>query len=227
MIKKIGLVTICVVCAAATAAGCGIAKRPDPADYDSVYNDDYDYDYDYDGYEDYDDYDYDYEESQTEWDGYYHDGKDKSRKSILTDPSDYEPGGTTSHTPDPRFQSAELMYNYEGRTFSSYEVNLEFKLTDVSANGDEIQVVFDKCQYPLSGIDLGTTYTGYLADIDGDNYVSMDGLYVYEIPFMDLWEDGSRHEDTFTLSFSFGSTDSKGEFALSKIGLLNDCMYMQ
>ena len=164
--------------------------------------------------------------------GYFYGESGKDRKSILPDPDDYEPGSSSPYydeTPtvrDSRFESAVLMYDYEGRVYSSDYADLAFTLTGVyGAGAEEIDVVFHKCQYTLSGIDLGAVYTGTLTKIDGSNYVNMDGYYIYEFPFMDLWEDGSRHPDTFYLKFSFGSNDT--EFCVSKIGLLNDTMYMR
>ena len=161
----------------------------------------------------------------------YYYGNKNDRKSIIQDARDYEPGeGSENYSkpaPDPRYASAALMLDYRGRTYSSDEVDLEFVLTDVFDEGNKIQVVFTKSPYPLSGIDLGATYTGWLQEIDAQNYVMMDGYYVYAVPFMDLWEDGSRHEDTFFLKFSFGSRDEKGEFCTSKIGLLGDTLYVQ
>ena len=164
--------------------------------------------------------------------GYFYGESGKDRKSILPDPDDYEPGSSSPYyeeTPtvrDSRFETAVLMYDYEGRVYSSDYADLAFTLTGVyGAGAEEIQVVFHKCQYTLSGIDLGAVYTGTLTKIDGSNYVSMDGYYIYEFPFMDLWEDGSRHPDTFYLKFSFGSIDT--EFCVSEIGLLNDTMYMR
>ena len=70
-------------------------------------------------------------------------------------------------THDPGFENAELMCNYNGRTYSASYADLEFTLIDVSDDGNQIQVVFHKCQYEYTGIDLGTVYTGYLYDISG------------------------------------------------------------
>lgn len=166
----------------------------------------------------------------------YTNPNDNERVSILNNPDDYESGESSpnsdasssgSSTADSPYKSAASMAKLEGRTFSADDVDLEFTLKDVSDGGNQIKVVFSECQYPLSGIDLGETYTGTLEKIDVANYVNMDGLYVYAIPYMDLWEDGSRHADTFYLEFTFGSKDSRGEFCLSKIGLLGDTLYQK
>ena len=163
--------------------------------------------------------------------GYFYGESGKDRKSILADPDHYEPGISSPYydeyhaAADSRYESAVLMYDYEGRVYSSDYADLAFTLTGVyGAGAEEVTVVFHKCQYTLSGIDLGEVYTGTLSKIDGANYVNMDGYYIYEFPFMDLWEDGSRHPDTFYLKFSFGSSDT--EFCVSEIGLLNDTMFM-
>lgn len=203
MKRKTVLSIICAASVASILAGCGSRDndndRPVYDDYESTGND-------------------------SKW----FSGNDKEKKSILTDPDDYEYGDSSAkkeeYAEDTRFDNASLMFEYEGRTYSSEEVDLEFVLTEVSDGGDQIKVVFDKCQYPLSGIDLGEVYTGNLMKISG-GYAAMEGCYEYAIPFMDLWEDGSRHEDTFYLKFSFGSRDGR-EFALSEIGLLNDTLYM-
>lgn len=206
--KKIMILAMtCMVIVGTMMAGCGIAGRNDSTD--TVYTDSGSYD-----------------------DEVWYDTSSNRNKavSILTDPSEYEHGYSSPYyqesTHDPRFENAELMCNYIGRTYSASYADLEFTLIDVSDDGNQIQVVFHKCQYEYTGIDLGTVYTGYLYDISG-GYTNMDGLYSYEFPYMDEWTDGSRHEDTYYLEFSFGSNHPEGEFCLSEIGLLKDTMDMQ
>lgn len=160
---------------------------------------------------------------------YYENGDEKKRVSIFTDPSEYQHGYSSpyyeEYTIDHRYYDATVMYDYEGSLYSADQVDLEFFLAGVYDDGNMIEVQFSKCQYDLSGIDLGEYYTGYLIDIVGQEFTTMDGYYVYEIPYMDLWEDGSRHESAFYLEFSFGSNDPRGEFCMSKIGLLSDLLY--
>ena len=212
--KKILLAAICVVLAAATVTGCGIAKRP--SENDAVYSDN--------NYSDYNSDDTD--------DGYtyYGSGREKKSYSILTDPSEYEHGySSPQYQPrvhDSRYDNALFMCDYEGSTYSCDYADLEFILTSVSDDGNTIEVMFTKNQYELTGIDLGAVYTGTLAKIQGGSFTTMDGYYSYEFPFMDEWEDGSRHPDTFLLEFSFGSTDPQGEFCMSQIGLLGNTLYI-
>lgn len=247
MNKIVTITTVSLICAASfAAAGCGGASYTAPksntliecptqaiefADRDYQYeteelcSDYYEPDYSYD----YNEYDSDFgSQSDGEW-HYYETGDEKKRYSIITDSSEYQHGYSSPYyeetTVDHRYYDASQMYEYTGHVFSAKFIDLEFTLTGVYDNGDQIEVVFSKCQYELTGIDLGSTYTGYLENIKGGNFTTMDGYYRFAFPFLDEWEDGSRHEDTFYLEFSFGGRD--GEFCMSTIGLLSDTLYMR
>ena len=214
MMKKVLFVTAIAACATATMVGCGIAQRP--TSNDVVYSDNNNSNYSDSSYDD------DYT--------YYPSGNEKKKYSIITDPSDYEPGNSSSngqqHSEYQHYKDPSIMYDYEGRTYNCDYAEMEFTLTDVSDNGEQIQVVFSKCGLEFSGIDLGEVYTGTRVE-SKCGFTTMEGYHSYEFPYMDEWVDGSRHPDTFTIGFSYGSNDVKGEFAMSQIGLVGDTLYIQ